>query len=117
MRGAERSGDGACAQRAEETGEPVDRAPDLTGVRLHDLRHSFASFAVADGAPLYMVGKVLGHKQARTTEEYAHLADDPLRAVAERTGSKIADAMKIGEGRDGLKAEVITVPTGRKRKR
>jgi integrase len=70
------------------------RAPDLRGVRLHDLRHSFASFAVADGASLYLVGKVLGHKHARTTEVYAHLRDDPLRAVAERTAARIAEAFR-----------------------
>jgi integrase len=72
----------------------------LPGVRLHDLRHSFASFAVADGNTLFMVGKVLGHKQARTTEVYAHLADDPLRAVADRTAARIAAAMKGGGGAD-----------------
>jgi integrase len=66
----------------------------LPGLRLHDLRHSFASFAVADGNTLFMVGKILGHKQARTTEVYAHLADDPLRAVADRTAARIAAAMK-----------------------
>ncbi|HXP73661.1 MAG TPA: tyrosine-type recombinase/integrase [Stellaceae bacterium] len=68
--------------------------PDL---RLHDLRHSFASFAVADGATLYMVGKVLGHRQSRTTEVYAHLSDDPLRALANRTAARIASAMKGAE--------------------
>jgi integrase len=65
----------------------------LHGVRVHDLRHSFASFAVADGNSLYLIGKVLGHKQARTTEIYAHLADDPIRAVADRTAARIAAAM------------------------
>ena len=65
----------------------------LAGARIHDLRHSFASFAVADGNSLYLIGKVLGHKQARTTEIYAHLADDPIRAVADRTAARIAAAM------------------------
>ena len=73
----------------------------LPGLRLHDLRHSFASFAVADGNTLFMVGKVLGHKQARTTEVYAHLADDPVRAVADRTAARIAAAMKGTSGADG----------------
>jgi integrase len=68
----------------------------LLGLRLHDMRHSFASFAVADGHTLFMVGKVLGHKQARTTEGYAHLAADPLRVVADRTGARIAAAMRGG---------------------
>lgn len=94
--------------QAAERGEPVDMAPDLSTVRIHDLRHSFASFAVADGATLFMVGKVLGHKQARTTEVYAHLADDPLRQVAERTASRIADAMKLGTSRPA--GEVVPLP-------
>lgn len=61
----------------------------LPGLRIHDLRHSFASFAVADGASLFLVGKALGHTQAATTERYAHLADDPVRAVAEAVAKKI----------------------------
>jgi integrase len=73
--------------------ERVRARAGLAGVRLHDLRHSFASFAVADGNSLYLLGKVLGHKQARTTEIYAHLADDPIRAVADRTAARIAAAM------------------------
>jgi integrase len=97
-------------QRAREAGESLARAPDLSNVRLHDLRHSFASFAVADGATLYMVGKVLGHKQSRTTEIYAHLHDDPLRAVAERTAAKIADAFKIGAERERSVARGEVVP-------
>jgi Phage integrase family len=74
--------------------EKVRTRAELPGLRLHDLRHSFASFAIADGATLYMVGKVFGHKQARTTEGYAHLADDPLRATADRTANRINNAMK-----------------------
>ena len=62
-------------------------------MRLHDLRHSFASVAVAGGDSLYLVGKVLGHKQASTTQRYAHLSDDPLRDVADRTSRQIAGAM------------------------
>jgi integrase len=79
--------------------ERVRAKANLPNLRLHDLRHSFASFAVADGNTLFMVGKVLGHKQARTTEGYAHLADDPLRAVADRTAVRIAAAMKGGGNR------------------
>jgi integrase len=63
---------------------------DLPDVRLHDLRHSFASAAVAQGESLFLVGKVLGHRQARTTEVYAHLQDDPVRGVANRTADRIA---------------------------
>jgi integrase len=65
----------------------------LPDVRLHDLRHSFASVAVAAGDSLYLVGKVLGHKQAATTERYAHAHGDPVRAVADRVAKRIASAM------------------------
>jgi integrase len=80
--------------------ERVRARAKLPALRLHDLRHSFASFAVADGHTLFMVGKVLGHRQARTTEGYAHLAADPLRAVADRTAARIAAAMRGGDGAD-----------------
>ena len=66
----------------------------LKDVRIHDLRHGFASIAVADGSSLYLLGKVLGHVQATTTERYAHLQLDPVRAVADRTARKIAEALK-----------------------
>ena len=65
----------------------------IEDVRLHDLRHSFATFAVSDGASLYLVGKALGHKQGRTTERYAHVADDPVKAVSNRTANHIAALM------------------------
>lgn len=76
----------------------VTKAAGLAGLRIHDCRHGFASVAVADGSSLYVLGKVLGHTQARTTEKYAHLNDDPVRAVADRTARKIADAMQGGQG-------------------
>jgi len=74
--------------------ERIRARAGLPGLRLHDLRHSFASFAVAEGHSLFMVGKVLGHKQARTTEGYAHLSADPVIAVADRTAARILAAMK-----------------------
>ena len=54
---------------------------NLDDVRLHDLRHSFASFAAARGASLIHIGKALGHSQSQTTERYAHLTNDPLRRM------------------------------------
>lgn len=77
---------------------------DLSDVRLHDLRHSFASVAVAGGDSLYLVSKVLGHRQSRTTEGYAHLADDPVRAVANRASEQISAAMSA---RDRDEANVV----------
>jgi len=73
--------------------ERVRDTAGLHDVRLHDLRHSFASVAVSGGHSLYTVGKILGHKQARTTEIYAHLAADPVRAVANHTAEVIAGLM------------------------
>jgi integrase len=74
----------------------IARAAGLSNVRLHDLRHGFASVAAAAGSSLYILGKVLGHKQARTTEKYAHLDADPVQAVADRTARTIAEALKGG---------------------
>jgi integrase len=65
----------------------------LEDVRLHDLRHSFATVAVAGGDSLFLVGKVLGHKQSKTTEIYAHAQQDPLQAVADRASKRIVAAM------------------------
>ena len=58
-------------------------------LRLHDLRHTFASLAVAGGASLPMIGALLGHKDATTTQQYAHLTDDPLRSISEQISAKI----------------------------
>jgi integrase len=67
--------------------------------RLYDLRHSFASIGVAGGFSLTMIGKLLGHTQARTTQIYSHLADDAVRAAAAKIGGTISNAGKGGRGR------------------
>ena len=62
----------------------ADRArAGLADVRLHDLRHSFASFLVNEGVSLYVVQALLGHANARTTQRYAHLASDTLSDATE----------------------------------
>lgn len=73
--------------------EKIRASADLDGVRLHDLRHSFASVGAASGDSLLMIGKLLGHRDSSTTARYAHLADDPLKATADRISEKIAAAM------------------------
>lgn len=65
----------------------------LDGVRIHDLRHSFASAGLASGQGLPLIGKLLGHAQVATTARYAHLADDPVKAAADRISEHIAGAM------------------------
>jgi integrase len=80
-------------QRQEQPGHSSLTIPKFDDVRLHDLRHSFASFAVQAGGSLFLVGKVLGHKQSRTTERYAHLSDEPLLATAELAAQRIACAL------------------------
>ena len=63
----------------------------LDDVRLHDLRHSYASRALALGETLPMIGKLLGHRRMETTARYAHLARDTVRQSAERIADSIAD--------------------------
>lgn len=76
--------------------ERVRAKAGLEDLRLHDLRHSFASFAVAAGASLPMIGKLLGHTQPQTTARYAHLADDPVTQVNNTVSSDIA-AVLLGD--------------------
>lgn len=67
----------------------------LKDVRIHDLRHTFASTAVAAGQGLPMIGKLLGHTQVQTTARYAHLAADPVKDAAERVASNLAQAIGV----------------------
>ena len=67
----------------------VSKAAGLEGFRIHDFRHSFASFGAGSGMGLPIIGKLLGHKNAITTARYAHLDADPLRQASERIGSTI----------------------------
>ena len=63
---------------------------DLPGVRLHDLRHSVASRALALGEELPMIGKLLGHRRIESTVRYAHLARSSVHQAAERVANGIA---------------------------
>lgn len=73
--------------------ERIRKVAGLEDVRLHDLRHSFASVGAAAGLGLFVIGKVLGHAQVSTTQRYAHLADDPVRAASDRIADSIAAAL------------------------
>lgn len=65
----------------------------LKDVRLHDLRHSFASVGAAGGMSLNVIGGLLGHRQTQTTSRYAHLAADPLKTAANQIAAAIAATM------------------------
>ena len=64
--------------------------------RVYDLRHTFASVGAGGGLSLPIIGRLLGHTQTRTTQRYAHLADDPLREAAEKITTVITGAGKPG---------------------
>ena len=68
----------------------IRRRAGLDDVRLHDLRHSFASGGLLVGEGLPTIGRLLGHSQVQTTARYAHLADDPVKAAATRIAGRIA---------------------------
>lgn len=76
----------------------IRRAADLPDVRPHDLRHSFASVMIAGGASLPVIGALLGHRDVKTTQRYAHLSTDPLKAVADHVGGVIASHLKGPNG-------------------
>ena len=67
----------------------------LPDVRIHDLRHSFASTAIMDNVPLSTIGKLLGHKLVETTAKYAHLSDDVIGEAAERVSGSLAQAIGL----------------------
>jgi integrase len=76
----------------------------LKDVRIHDLRHNYASTAVASGHHLKVIGSLLGHADTQTTERYAHLANDPLQTANEAISKKILDAMARKPRKDNVVA-------------
>ena len=96
----------------ENAWERVRAAAGLVGVRLHDLRHSFASVGAAGGLSLPIIGALLGHKHATTTARYAHLSADPLRAANDAVGVRIAAAMSR-KTEAASAADVVDLPSRR----
>jgi integrase len=72
----------------------ICKAAGIADLRIHDLRHSFASQLASGGASLPLIGALLGHSNPNTTARYSHLFDDPQRAAVERVGAAIANAGK-----------------------
>ena len=85
----------------------------MDNLRIHDLRHAFASVAASSGMGLPIIGKMLGHSQPQTTARYAHLASDPVKEAAAKVAGTIEAAMLKGGNVDGC-AEDVELP---KRKR
>jgi integrase len=79
----------------------VTKQANLVGVRLHDLRHTYASFGAGGGLGLPIIGRLLGHAQPATTARYAHLDSDPLRRASEAIAEQISAAL------DGKRAQTI----------
>jgi integrase len=100
--------DGAPRADLKKPWAAVCRAAGLEGVRLHDLRHSFASVGAGASMGLPIIGKLLGHTQASTTARYAHLDADPLRRAADTIGATITAAM---DGKKG--GQIVPLRKGR----
>jgi integrase len=77
--------------------DDVTRRAGLEGARIYDLRHTFASIGAGGGLSLQIIGRLLGHTVGRTTERYAHLADDPLKEAVGKIGAVIAGAGKTSD--------------------
>jgi site-specific recombinase XerD len=75
----------------------ITKVAGIEELRIHDLRHSYASQLVNGGASLPLIGALLGHSNPMTTARYAHLFSDPLKAATERVGAVIAAAGKPGK--------------------
>ena len=76
-------------QDPKKAWDTIRKQAGIPDVRIHDIRHTHASHLVSSGLSLSIVGKLLGHTQASTTQRYAHLADEPLRHATELFGSKM----------------------------
>jgi integrase len=92
---------GAALVNLEKPWQAIRQPAGLDDVRLHDLRHAFASVAASSGMGLPIIGKILGHTQPATTARYAHLASDPVKAAAAAVAGKIAAAMGGGSSDTG----------------
>jgi integrase len=87
--------------------DAVRHAAGLEDVRLHDLRHSFASVAAASGLSLPVIGALLGHRGVATTQRYAHLGDDPRKRAADKVAQRVAAALKAAlDARRGPKRDI-----------
>jgi integrase len=89
-------------QGVDKVWRKARRCAGFPQMRLHDLRHSYASMGLAAGDALPVIGALLGHSDVKTTARYAHLADDPVKAAANRISGFIATAMSGTTNADNL---------------
>ncbi|NOW48448.1 integrase [Novosphingobium sp. SG751A] len=75
--------------------QEIRQRAGLGDLRLHDLRHSFASLAIRQGISLTIISRLLGHALPETTERYAHLADDSISEAADRVCSVLAQGLGV----------------------
>jgi integrase len=102
--------DGKPVMNIRRVWQDVCKTAKLQGTRLHDLRHSFASYLVSSGLGLPVVASLLGHSQLQTASRYSHLLDSALRQGVDRVGSIVAAAQT------GKSAEIVPLPKrGRRR--
>ncbi len=100
---------GAHLNDLETPWQRIREGAGLPEVRLHDLRHSFASVGAGARLGLVIIGKLLGHTQPATTARYSHLDADPLKQASEAIGQRIAAALK------GKRAKVVTIQRTKKK--
>ena len=73
----------------------IRRQAGIEDVRIHDLRHNFASHAVMNGIPVPVVSRLLGHSNVRMTLRYSHLVEKDIEAAAERVGTALARILAL----------------------
>jgi integrase len=93
--------DGASRADLKRPWAAIRKEAKLGSVRIHDLRHSFASIGAGASMGLPIIGRLLGHSQPQTTAKYSHLQADPLRRAADTIGATISAAM------DGKQAAAV----------
>jgi len=93
--------EGAHLVNLQKPWRAIRSAAGLNDVRIHDLRHTFASIAAGGNMSLRTIGGLLGHSQTQTTDRYAHLASDPMREASNVVAKRIERAMR-GTGKDNV---------------
>ncbi len=108
---------GAALVNLKDPWARIRKRAEMPELRIHDLRHSFASVGAGLNASLPVIGALLGHTQASTTQRYAHLAADPLKEASERIASRIASAMRPADNGSAKVVELNRKQARRRRAR